>query len=418
MPIYEYKALDSAGKAVSGMVDADSPRALREQLKRKKVYLTRFVETTRGGKKRTVGGEKSGSREVKVNELFKRVKVIEVAEMTRQVSTLLRAGIPVVDAYGALADQIENPKLKRAISQVKRTVSEGATLANALKEHPAIFSNLYVNMVSAGENSGNLDLVFQRLAEFTEAQVKLQAKIMGAMMYPIVMVVLGFLVVTLMMTLVVPQIAGIFDEMGQALPLPTRVLIGLSNVFTDFWWLIFLGIMGSIWGFQAWRSSSVGKPVWDRAVLKIWVFGPLIRMIAIARFTRTLGTLLNSGVPILTAMNIVKSIVTNATLATVIEEARDAVKEGHSIADPLKASGEFPPMVTHMIAVGEKSGELEAMLANVAESYEIQVESKVNGLASVLEPIMIVVMGFMVAFLVFSILLPMLNMNELLMGGG
>ena len=416
MPIYEYKALSPKGKPIQGMVDADSPRALKEQLKRKGIYLTRYVETKRGGEKRTVGGVKAGSREVQLGEMFGRVKPIELAELTRQISTLLKAGIPVVEALGALADQLENPRLKRAISTVKRAVSEGSSLANALKPHKRIFSDLYVNMVGAGESSGNLDIVFARLADFTEAQAKLRAKVQGAMMYPLVMMVLGFLVVMLMMTLVVPQIAEIFVEMGQDLPLVTRVLLAVSDFFVAFWWAILGGTIGGTIAFNRWRRSESGKPTFDAWVLRIWIFGPLVRMLSIARFSRTLSTLLNSGVPILSAMNIVKSIVTNHTLAQVVENAREAVKEGHSIAEPLRASGEFPPMVTHMISVGEKSGELESMLSNVADSYEVQVESKVNAMASTLEPVMIVFMGVAVGFLVFAILMPMLDMNELLLG--
>jgi general secretion pathway protein F len=418
MPIYEYKALNASGKAVSGMIDADSPRALRDQLKRNGQFLTRYTETKRGGGKRTVGGDQSGSREISFGEIFGSVKVIEVAEITRQLSTLIKAGVPMVETLAALAEQVENPKLKRAMSQVKRAVSEGASLANALREHPKIFSNLYVNMVAAGESSGNLDVVFARLAEFTEAQVRLRAKVMGAMMYPIIMVVLGFLIVTLMMVFVIPQIAEIFTEMGTELPWMTTLLINTSNIFVDFWWLIFAGIIGGSIGFKKWKASPTGKKRWDRFVLKIPIFGSLIRQLAIARFTRTLSTLLNSGVPILTSMTIVKSVVTNETLSSVIEEAREAVKEGHSIAEPLKASGEFPSMVTHMIAVGERSGELEGMLGNVADSYEVQVESKIGALASTLEPIMILIMGASVAFLVFAILMPMMQMNEMFASGG
>jgi general secretion pathway protein F len=273
-------------------------------------------------------------------------------------------------------------------------------------------------MVAAGESSGNLDVVFARLAEFTEAQVRLKAKVMGAMMYPIIMVVLGFLIVAMMMIFVIPQIAEIFEEMGTDLPWITVTLIGISDFFVDFWWLMILAFIGGSYSFKRWKKTPAGKTKWDGIMLKIWVFGPLIRMLSIARFTRTLSTLLESGVPILTSMTIVKSVVTNDVLAKVIEEAREAVKEGHPIADPLKASGEFPSMVTHMIAVGERSGELEAMLANVAESYEIQVESKISQLASTLEPVMILFMGAAVAFLVFAILMPMMQMNEMFSAGG
>ena len=417
MPIYEYKGLNDRGKNVSGVLDADNPRALKSNLKRQGVFLSQYTETSRGGKKRKVGGEATGSRDVAVGEFLRRVKIMEVAEVTRQLATLARAGIPVLDALNAITEQLVNPKFKRVLSQVKRGVSEGNSLANALREHPKIFSDLYVNMVAAGESSGNLDLVFERLADFTESQVRLRAKLMGALMYPIIMVCLGIIIVTLMMLFVVPKISEMFEEMGAELPFITRVLIGSSEIVQDWWPLIFLSAFGAVIGFKRWRTSESGKPVWDRWTLKFPVFGPLIRMLNIARFSRTLATLLASGVPILTAMNIVKAVLGNHTLASVVDTARDAVKEGHSVGDTLKASGEFPPMVTHMISIGEKSGALESMLGNVADSYEIQVDSKIMQLTSVLEPVMIVIMGAGVAFLVFAILMPMMQMNEVITQG-
>lgn len=417
MPIYEYKALNPKGKEVKDVLDADSPRALKDQLQRNGLFLTQYTATTRGGDKKTVG-KTSGSREVNLRDYFKRIKLIEVSEVTRQLATLVKASIPVVDAIGALAEQLENEKLKRVLSQVRRDVNEGTSLADALRKHDTVFPTLYVNMVAAGENSGNLDAVFERLADFMESQVRLRSKIMGAMMYPAIMIVLGLGIVSLMMLVVVPKISEMFEDMGTDLPWITEVLIGTSSFFADFWWLIFLLMIGGFVFFRRWKKSETGKPKWDRFVLKIWVFGPLIRMMSIARFSRTLSTLLAAGVPILNAMNIVKSIIGNHTLASVIGDAREAVKEGQPIAEPLKRSGEFPSMVCHMISVGEKSGELEAMLGNVADSYEIQVDSKIQALTSILEPVMIVMMGLVVAFLVFAILMPMMEMNEAISGGG
>jgi general secretion pathway protein F len=218
------------------------------------------------------------------------------------------------------------------------------------------------------------------------------------------------------MLFVVPKISTMFDDLGADLPLITQLLIGASEFISLFWPLLFIMAIGSVIGFNRWRHSENGKPVWDGFVLKVPVFGSLVRMLNIARFSRTLATLLNSGVPILSAMNIVRAVLTNHTLAVVVEEAREAVKEGHSIADTLKLSGEFPPMVTHMVSVGEKSGKLEAMLGNVADSYEVQVDSKITQLTSVLEPLMIVIMGIGVAGLVFAILMPMMQLNEVIAG--
>ena len=419
MPIYEYKGLNAKGKNVSGVADADSPRSLKDKLQRDGVFLSQYVETGRKGDQRKVGGVQAGSQDVSsLRASLKRIKIIEVAEVTRQLSTLIHAGIPVVESLTAVGDQLENQKFKRIMTQVKQMVSEGASLKDALAQHPKVFPELYVNMVGAGETSGNLDVVFDRLSDFTENQVRLRAKLMGAMMYPVIMMGLGFVIVTLMMLFVVPKISEMFEEMGAELPFITQVLISTSEIFQDFWYLIFALIVGGIWGFNRWRKSETGRPVWDRMVLKIPVFGPLIRMLSISRFARTLSTLLASGVPILTAMNIVRSILTNETLAVVIDDAHDAVKEGEPIADPLKRSKQFPPMVTHMIAIGEKSGQLESMLGNVADSYEIQVDSKITQLTAVLEPVMILVMGAAVAFLVFAILMPMMQMNEVISSGG
>jgi general secretion pathway protein F len=417
MPIYEYKGLSAKGKSVSGVLDADSPRGLKERLTRDGVFLSEYVETTRGGDKRKVGGEQAGSRDVPLKDMLTRISLLETAEITRQLATLIRAGIPVLEGISALTEQLENAKLKRVMSQIKRAVSEGSSLAHALSEHPKVFSDLYVNMVAAGESSGNLDVVFERLAEFTENQVRLRAKLLGAIMYPMIMVVIGVAIVMLMMLFVVPKISEMFEEMGAELPLITRILIGSSEIVQTFWPLIFLVVIGGFIWFGRWRVSETGKPSWDAFVLKIPVFGPLVRMLNIARFSRTLSTLLSSGVPILSAMNIVRAVLTNHTLAQVVEAAREAVKEGHSIADPLKISGEFPPMVTHMVSVGERSGQLESMLGNVADSYEVQVDSKITQLTSVLEPVMIVIMGVSVAFLVFAILMPMMQMNEVIAGG-
>ena len=415
MPIYEYKGLNAKGKAVSSMVDADSPRDLKERLKREGIFLTQFIETARGGKTRKVGGEQS-SREVRFSA-FSRVKTIEVSEFTRQMSTLMRSGIPMLDSLSTIADQVENPRFKRVLSQVKRSVSEGSSLAQSLKMHPKVFSELYTNMVAAGESSGNLDVVLNRLADFTEKQVRLKSKLVGALTYPAIMIILAILLITVMMLVVMPKLSEMFDMLGADLPFITVVLIDVSTFFKDFFFLFLAIGVGAFISWNRWRKSEVGKPKWDRFVLNMPIFGRLVRAISVARFSSTLGTLLGSGVPILGAMTIVKSIITNEVLSDVIEEAREAVKEGAAIAEPLRRSGQFPPMVTHMIAIGEKSGELEEMLDNIAETYELQVETKVEQLTSLLQPLIIIMMGLVVGFLVFSVVTPMLNINQALSGG-
>jgi len=416
MPIYEYKGLNAKGKLAKGILDADSPRSLKERLQRDGVFLSEYVESRGGAETRRAGQEQAGSREVRFGRLFQRVSLLEVAEVTRQLATLIRSGIPLVDSIGAISEQLENPLFKKIMSEVKRAVSEGATLASALSKHPRTFSNLYVNMVGSGEQSGSLDVVFTRLADFTEEQVRLRSKLIGALTYPVIMMFLGFGIIMLMMLFVIPQVQELFNRMGADLPWMTELLIGMSKFFQSFWWLVIgLFIVGLVL-LQHWRVSVKGKPKWDAFMLRLPIFGDLIRKVNVSRFSRTLSTLLASGVPILNALSIVKSLIGNHVIAEAVDAARDAVKEGHNIADPLRRSGQFPPMVCHMIAVGERSGQLEEMLGNVADSYDGQIDARVTSLTSVLEPIMIVVMGVGVGFMAFAIIMPMLQMNQLAAG--
>jgi general secretion pathway protein F len=282
-----------------------------------------------------------------------------------------------------------------------------------MSEHPKVFTDLYVNMVRAGESAGNLDQVLARLAEFLDNQVKLRGKVQGALVYPIVMAIIGTLITAMLMVFVVPKITEIFDDMGKALPWYTQLLIFVSRFTGSYWWLIIIMIAGGTWGFRRWKRTPRGKARWDRFVLKVWVIGPLLRMVAIGRFARTLGTLLASGVPLLKALDIVKHLLDNDVLVKTVEDARVAIREGESIASQLAKSGQFPPVVTRMIAVGERAGQLEGMLENVADAYESEVEMKISRLTTLMEPLMILMMGGIVGFIVLSILMPILEMNEL-----
>ncbi|HEX9576148.1 MAG TPA: type II secretion system inner membrane protein GspF, partial [Myxococcales bacterium] len=319
--------------------------------------------------------------------------------------------IPLVEALTALVEQIEQPRLKKIMGVIKQKVNEGSSLADALKEHPKVFTELYANMIRAGESSGALDVVLVRLADFTEAQAQLRNKIIGAMLYPIIMIVVGIAIVSILFVVVIPKVTKIFEDMQVTLPWTTRILIAVSSFTRDYWYVLLVALPALVWGVRRWVKTPRGRAWWDRAQLKSPVFGDLIRMLAISRFAKTLATLLASGVPLLTAMDIVKNIVANTLLSDVIDKARDAIREGESIAAPLKRSGQFPPLVYHMIAIGEKSGQLEEMLQNVAKSYESQVEMRVAALTSLLEPVMIVAMGGGVAFIVFSILMPIMQLN-------
>lgn len=418
MPLFEYKGLSAKGKPVSGVAEAEGVSELTGKLKREGIYVTKVTES--GAKSAKVGKTREGSilaKEVDLAAIFDRVTPSDVSIMTRQFATLIKAGIPMTDALVALVDQQERKSLKMVLGQIREKVREGTSLAEALADHRKIFPDLYINMVRVGEASGTLDVVLERLADFLESSVKLKSKITSAMAYPIIMTCMGMLIVALMMVFVVPQMTEMYADMGGQLPIATRILIGLSNIFRSTWFIMIPLIIGAIIMARRWIRTEKGHLKWDRFKLKVPIFGRLNRLVAVGRFGRTLSTLLSSGVPVLTALEIVRTIVANEVMARVIDDARVAVREGDALAAPLKASGEFPPMMTHMIAIGEKTGQLEAMLKNVADSYDAEVDAKVSTLTAVLEPILIVAMGLMVGFLVVALLMPMLQMNQLIAVG-
>ncbi len=419
MPVFEYRGLAANGKTVTALKEADSPKALRAALRKEGIFLTEVVGQAEAGLKAATKGAKAAasqalSSDINLRRLARgRINTDDIAIMTRQLATLLGAGVTLVEALTAMVDQVEKEQLKRILSDVKQKVNEGNSLADALNGHNKVFGNLFINMIRAGESSGALDSVLLRLAEFTEGQARLRQKIVGTMVYPIIMMFVGGGVLVMLMTVVVPKVTKIFDDMKVTLPWTTRLLIW-SSTFLQNWWFVLVPLLiaTAIFGFQ-WTRSVKGKPVWDRFVLKVPVFGALVRMLSVARFSRTLATLLKSGVPLLTAMEIVKNVVTNTVMSDVVDKARDSIREGESIANPLKKSGEFPPLVYHMVSIGERSGQLEDMLLNVADSYESQVNVRIGALTSLLEPMMIVSMGAVIAFVAFSILMPILQMNSM-----
>ncbi len=408
MPVFAYKGVDAKGKQVSGVKDADGRRGLRASLRKEGVLVTDISEE----RERVVSGE-GLNREVDVKGLFDRVRPQDVAVVTRQLATLIRAGIPLAESLSAMGEQATSDRLKRCMAEIRTKVNEGTSLADALAEHPKIFDDLYVNMVRAGEAAGNLDDVLARLADFLDGQVKLKGKVQGAMVYPIVMAMVSVAITGMLMVVVVPKITEIFSDMGRSLPWNTQLLVWLSGITGNYWWLILLLSAGGYYGFKRWKTSKSGKPVYDGIVLRLWLVGPLVRMVAVGRFARILGTLLHGGVPLLQALEIVKFLLGNEVLIKVVDKARVSIREGESIAAPLEKSGQFPPLVTRMIAVGERSGHLEEMLENVAQAYETEVELKLNRLTTLMEPLLILSMGGIVGFIVFSILMPILEMNEM-----
>ncbi len=406
MGVYAFRGIEAAsGKAVKGYRDADSQKALRALLRREGILLTSASEEAEQDARQ--------KREIDLLAFLKRPTTSDVAVMTRQLATLVRAGIPLVESISALVEQTEKEALIKVLSAIREDLREGTAFAKALSQHPKVFPTLYVNMVAAGEASGTLEAVLERLADFMEDQARLKGKVTSALAYPVLMTIIAGVLVGVLMVAVVPKVTSIFANLGQELPWYTSLLIFVSDNLAAYWWLLLLAIAAGIYFFRRWVATPEGRLKWDTLMLRLPLFGRLNLLVAIARFSRTLSTLLASGVPLLTAMDIVKNVLENRLLENVVRTATASIREGESIAEPLRRSGHFPPMVTHMIAVGEKTGQLEEMLENVSRAYEADVETKVTTLTSLLEPLVIVVMGGMVGFIAMAILMPLVQMNNL-----
>lgn len=406
MAVFEYRGIQAdTGKPVKGYRDADNPKALRAILRKDGILLT--LANQESEKKA------QAKRSLDLKAFFQRATTADVAVMTRQLATLVRAGVPLVDSIGALVDQVEKQALVRVLTSVRESLKGGTSFSKSLDAHPKVFPPLYVNMVAAGEASGTLESVLERLADFMEGQARLKGKVTSALAYPVLMSIIGTIMVSVLMVSVVPKVVTIFEGLGQELPWYTQLLIFVSNIFAGYWWVLLTLVIGGAYGFRRWRATPKGRMKWDAFVLVVPIFGRLNLLVSAARFSRTLSTLLSSGVPLLSAMDIVKNVLGNAQLEAVVTNAIASIREGESIAEPLRRSGKFPPMVTHMIAVGEKTGQLEHMLDNVSRAYEADVETRVAALTSLLEPLLIVALGLVVGFIAMSILMPLVQMNEL-----
>ena len=402
MPVYEYKALTAAGKTVTGIIDADSDREARGKLRKKSIYATELKISEEGI---------SLKSEVTLSKLLRRVTPRELAITTRQLATLLNAGIPVVQALTAIIDQLEASPLRKIIIQVREAVNSGSTFGDALAEHPKVFSELYVNMVKAGESAGALELILGRLADYNETSLGLRNKVKAALVYPIAMTFFGTLVVVFLMIKIVPNIISIFVEIEQGLPAPTLALIAISNFLQSYWWVILLAAVLLFIFEKRIAATSRGRHFIDKVKLNLPVLGQVTRKMAVSRFTRTLATLTASGIPIIRALDIVRNVVNNAILADAIDDAKEAIRHGESIAEPLKRSRVFPPIVIHMISIGETSGKLEEMLASISESFDSEVEATISGMTALIEPVLIITMGLIVGFIVLAIMLPIFQMN-------
>lgn len=407
MPVFEYTALDAKGKTTSGIIDAEGSVAARQKLRASGIFPVTIKEAYEATPKKT-------SKGLDLSRRFSRVKPIEVAMMTRQLATLIGAGFPLVSALDALAPQTKSHGFKKIITQIKDAIVEGNSFAQALSKYPTTFSALYVNMVRAGETSGTLEIVLDRLADITEKQQALMARIQTALAYPMFMLVFGTIVLFILLIYIVPSFTSIFADMHQTLPAPTRLLIFLGEFFKSYWWIIFI-ILGMIWFLLTRvKKTEKGRFWFDKMVLSVPVVGNSAKKLAVARFARTLSSLLENGVSMLVALDIVKNIAGNILISEAIETGAIEVGKGQGLGAALSGRGIFPSLSIQMIQVGEQSGELEKMLTKIADVFENEVETSILRLTSYLEPVMILVMGMCVLFIVLSICLPIFEMNQLI----
>lgn len=405
MPIFEYRGLNKNGSNVRGTVDADNSRTAKAKLKKDGIFVTDIKDKSKNTKAKAKGKKTASQRSVRVSDL---------SMMTRQLATLLKANIPLVDALQAVGEQVENPFLSEVMFDIKNAVNEGGALHKALSKYPKVFDKIYVSMCEAGEMSGTLDVILIRLAEFKESQNALGAKVRSALMYPIMMLGFTMILLAVLFIYVIPKIVTVFESAPELkLPWYTVVVIDFSGFLVNYWHVLIVSVVLGYFLFRNWKNTPTGRAQWDRIFLKLPLFGKLGRIVAVSRFTRTLSTLLNGGVPMLAAMSIVRNVVDNEVIAEAIDVGRENIAEGESIAGPLKKSGQFPPIVIHMINIGEKTGDLENMLLQVSDAYDFQVKTAIDGLTSLMEPIMIIVMGCVIGIIVFAIMIPMFQLSSL-----
>ena len=407
MPIYAYKGVSNTGKSIKGTLSAENLRAARSRVRLDGIILTDLSETDSQMENRE--GESFSDRFS--FRLPSRIPATERAVATRQLSTLISAGIPLVESLSALIEQVEHKTLKGVIVQVRDAVNEGSSLAEALSR-TGKFDTLYVSMVRAGEASGALDTVLARMADYLEDQVRLTAKVTSILVYPASMLAFTLLVVTLLVTVVLPQINDLLLSLGGELPFFTRAIIAGSDFVSEWWWLMLIFLAICIFAFRAFKRTDGGRIALDRLTLRLPIIGRVARTIAIARFSRTLSSLLSGGVGIIQALDIARHVARNAVIEEAVENARTSVREGASLVQPLRASGQFPPMVLTMIDVGERAGELESMLTKVAETYDEEVETTITKLTSMMEPLLILIMVAIVLFIIMATLMPLMSVTN------
>jgi general secretion pathway protein F len=418
MPIFEYKAYAQGGVIQSGVIDADTSREARVRLRKENLLVSEIVEKRSGRSLKAGSKGKVGLleklRQRRAASATPSMRNLEIlTAVTRQMGTLLSSGIPLAETLKAMIEQAEQRSTETMFREIRERINQGASLADALSDHPQMFSELYVNMVRAGEATGNVDVVLKRLADYLQSQRALRRKVVSALTYPAMMIGIGLIVVSILMTVVVPKITGMLTDTGQTLPTPTKVLIFMSNFFKDYW-LVGAAILAVIFYTveRIYKKSDSGRLFIDKNMLRLPIVGDLLRKQAVARFTRTLSTLLQSGVPAVNSLEITRTVVGNRVIADATEFIRVRILEGTDIATPLKQTGVFPALVGYMVNVGEQSGELEQMLDRVASSYDEEIDIATERLTSVLEPIMIVVLAAVVGYIVVSIVLPILQIGQ------
>ncbi len=399
MSTYVFKAMDLAGLAAKGEVDAESKQAVADQLRARGLVVLEIAD-------------KHSSREIKL-EFLQRVKLEELTVMTRQLATMVSSGMNILRALYVLEAQTESPKLTETIVAVRKDVEAGLPLSDAMERHPKVFDRLFVAMTRAGETGGVLDTALLRVADQLESEAALRRQIKSAMVYPAVVISFAFLVLFGLVTFIVPVFAGIFKQFGGELPSITKVTVAMSNFSKSYFWTFPLIIVGVVWSFRKWKSTERGRSQWDQFRLRLpFKIGDIVQKVALARWSRTFSALISAGVPLLQALDITGKTAGNTVVESAMADVVSSVKQGGTISAPLKEADIFPAMVGHMVGVGEETGALDTMLSKIADFYEDQVEAAVKSLTSILEPVMIVVVGGIVGFIVISMYMPLFKVYD------
>jgi type IV pilus assembly protein PilC len=409
MPEFLYEALDKGGKQVKGVIEASNDEVIIEKLRDMGYYP---LKVTPHKKKSAAHADLTAAPILRM--FFHRIKTKHVMTFTRQLATLIDAGLPIMRSLTILREQVESVVFKEKITAMAKDIESGSSLSEAMSKHPKVFDRLYVNMVRAGELGGVLETVLNKIAEFLEKREMLKGKVKSAMMYPVVVMLLAGGIVSFILIMIIPKFQAIFEQLGGELPLPTRILIKLSNIILYQSWIPALLIVLIIFSVRSIKKNPKSKYYYDRMMMKMPIFGDLFRKIAITRFAGTLSTLINAGVPILQALDIVRDSSGNEVVARAMQKVYQSVKDGETIHEPLAECDVFPPLVVHMVAVGEETGAIDHMLTKVAEAYEREVDDTVNALTSILEPVLIVFLGAIVGAIVIALYLPLFNIPKLI----